>query len=968
MDMKKILEKESLKVKPEEIVNLKPAKLHPTITDVSSSEQRFKILYEISAVNSGNPEKQLDAIVKIASKMFGLEIGVISKIEKNKFTVLHFFHPEHLMNKGQTLSLENTYCHITIKNKEVIGIHHMKNSLYASHPCYKLFKLEAYVGVMLYVKGHLYGTLSFSSQSPRATPFSEEDKLMMGIVGSWISNILEAKENLIALKKSESHYKRLVEDGLAILCIHDVEGKIIEVNKAALRELGYERDEVIGSNLKSFMAPANFSRFDQYLERIIKNKIDSGVLSIKTKNGDTLYWSYKNTLENGEIIGFSQDITEKIKTDQTMTTLEGNLREAQALAKLGSWNYQIETGNTNWSTEIYNIYEVDPAKEEFTLQDSFKNVHPEDMEYLFQAIQNTLKNNEPYRIEYRLVLPNGVIKYILGKASPIIDNSGEITFILGTIQDITEQITVQNELKYAKEKAEEAARIKQEFLANMSHEIRTPMNAITGFSRLLLKAGLNEENTEYVRSIYESSETLLVVINDILDFSKIEAGKLPIVPVHFNLVKLLNSVKKLFSVKVDEGIIKFNFQIVGDIPEALIGDPVRINQILNNIIGNAIKFTEKGAVELKTSVISNQNDECLIEFEIKDTGIGISKEKLETIFNSFEQAEGDITRRFGGTGLGLTIVKKLVELMYGQIDVESKEGAGSTFSIRLPLQIGETEKIISEGVELYKMLPLHLLHDVKILLAEDNRYNQVLANKFLSDVGCKVDIVNNGYEAVEFAKNNEYDIILMDIQMPEMDGMQATQNIKNLDYPKCNYPIIAMTAHALKEEENKFEKIGMRDYVSKPFRPEILYAKLLGVLGYLNGDINLMPEKEKPTRFVFKPDEVDFSRLKEYAQGDHSFLLEALQIFLKDVPNSVSVMRNSLEQCDWTLLKRTVHNLKSSLSLVNMDNTVSVINFLDNNSLEELELEDIISRCEYIVENCTNALKKASIEITQYNF
>ncbi len=929
--------------------------------EINPTSERFRMLYEISAINSSNPDVQLDAILIIASRIFGLDIGIISKIEGDAYTVLNFFHPDNTLKKGQEFLLSNTYCAITLQKDDVEAIHHMKNSAYASHPCYDVFQLEAYIGVPLLVNGKRFGTLNFSSPKPLPVPFTEEDKRMMRIMGSWVSNILQNKENLLALRKSEAQYKMLVENGLALMCIHDKDGNIIQVNKTALQALGYTYEEMVGKNLKQFMVPSHPKAFENYLERITINKSDEGVLSILTKEGKLCYWSYKNTLENGQIIGFSQDVTDKINAEKTLIEQEHNLKEAQALAKIGSWKLDLLSNRIFWSEETFNIFGLDPKQPEPLLEEFLQMIHPGDKMNLKLSIEKAISQREAFSIELRIVLNNGLIKYVQIKGRPYIDKTEKVTQIIGVVQDITENILVNQELIAAKEMAEEAARIKQEFLANMSHEIRTPMNAIMGFARLLLQAKLHEENHQYAQTIYESADTLLVIINDILDFSKIEAGKLPIVPVHFDLIKSLDSLQKFFSVKVDEKSVRLIFETDENIPAALVGDPVRITQILSNLLNNAIKFTENGFVLVNTSLHSQKDDEYIIQFSVKDSGIGIPDEKIKTIFNSFEQAEGDITRRFGGTGLGLTIVKKLIELMNGQVQVNSQEGAGSVFTVALPLKKGDVKKIKTEEINDIHSLPLDLLHGKRILLAEDNRNNQVLATKILSDVGCQVEIAETGKEAIDQIKNKEFDAILMDIQMPELDGLQATKIIKSLAPPLNAIPIIAMTAHALKEEENKYRKVGMEDYISKPFKPDVLYVKLLHVFGHFEN--NIKNTTASPKSNPYQPEQITFDSLKQIAGDDQGFFTNMLQIFIQDVPDYLSTIKTSSQQKNWEELKRTVHTLKSSISLIGMKNTTSIINEIESGNLDEIAFEAICSKCDYIIENCEKAIALAKQEI-----
>jgi len=390
------------------------------------------------------------------------------------------------------------------------------------------------------------------------------------------------------------------------------------------------------------------------------------------------------------------------------------------------------------------------------------------------------------------------------------------------VYDISTHREYEEKLSQALARAESSAKLKQDFLANMSHEIRTPMNAVIGFTRLLLESKkLSTENLGYAETIYKAAEDLMVIINDILDFSKMEAGKVIIESIPFDLKASLKQLKRLFSFRVLDHELNLKFNIDPSIPDVLISDPIRLNQIFTNLLSNAVKFTQKGEVKVSVNCQILGEERCIIRFEVQDTGIGIKPEQQSMIFTSFHQADSNITRQFGGTGLGLSIVKNLVDLLEGTVSVSSVFGEGSTFVVNLPLQIGNRQQL--EELEIHQLdaQPDQQL-ELRILLAEDNRNNQVLGKKVLSDFGFTVDIANNGQEAVEMYTHQHYDLILMDIQMPVMDGLAALHYIRKMKGEKSNVPIIALTAHAMPEELKRYMDEGMNAYVNKPYVPKEL--------------------------------------------------------------------------------------------------------------------------------------------------
>ncbi len=390
---------------------------------------------------------------------------------------------------------------------------------------------------------------------------------------------------------------------------------------------------------------------------------------------------------------------------------------------------------------------------------------------------------------------------------------------------LSSQKEVSASLEKAKTKAEEAAMAKAQFLSTMSHEIRTPMNAVIGLTNLLIEDNPKKNHVENLQALKFSGENLLTLINDILDFSKIEAGKIDLEKSEFQLSALVSGIERTLGLYATEKDIAFVCQTDHKVPERLLGDFTRISQVLNNLVSNAIKFTLNGSVTLTTKLEKVTLKEATVTFTVTDTGIGIPADKLDIIFDNFSQASSDTTRKFGGTGLGLAITKKLLEMHGSQIKVESKVNQGSTFSFTLTLQRAlEVQPPTGDQDSLTDKESFTGLRGVNILVAEDNQMNVVVIRQYLKKWGIRFDIAENGRVAVEKAKEKSYDLILMDLQMPEMDGFTATLNIKKF---APDLPIIALTASAMLEVKDRVVEVGMSDYVSKPFVPSELYHKLM---------------------------------------------------------------------------------------------------------------------------------------------
>jgi PAS domain S-box-containing protein len=453
-----------------------------------------------------------------------------------------------------------------------------------------------------------------------------------------------------------------------------------------------------------------------------------------------------------------------------------------------------------------------------------KIIHPDELDEFQKRLQIAGETGIVLGMEMRFMNKKGDYRWHLNLASPIKDENGGIKMWVGSTTDI-------HELKEAKSKAEEATMLaenatkaKQMFLSNMSHEIRTPINAIIGFTNVALKTTLNKKQKGYLNAIKVSGDTLIVLINDILDIAKVDTGKMSFEQIPFELSTSISATIHLFKPTIQEKNLELVEYYDTAIPEILLGDSIRLRQIILNLLSNAAKFTDKGKITVNVRMLKEEADSIVIEFLVTDTGIGIPENKLEHIFNDFQQEIKETSRLYGGTGLGLSIVKQFVELQGGTVIVKSKPGKGSTFGFILNFKksISEIVEITgnSNGVELAEKN-----ENIRILVAEDMPLNQLLIKIILEDFGFHVDIADNGNIAIEKLQENKYDIILMDLQMPELNGFEATDYIRN----KMNsqIPIIALTADVITVDIVKCEVIGMNDYISKPIDEKLLYDKII---------------------------------------------------------------------------------------------------------------------------------------------
>lgn len=688
---------------------------------------------------------------------------------------------------------------------------------------------------------HIFGEVALKNKEIKFNDYSD-------LIGSWcsvhafcpkpgyfIAIVKDKTSDMQQYKiiKDQEKYKYFVEN------IHDCifslaeNGTIKYISPNCHQMYLFKQEEMVGKNIAEFLHPEDKPEFFS----ILQNKQNRHGLEcrLKKKSG-TWLWNAINITVATEFdinetvfIGIARDINTEKEALIALKESERRLKTAERIAKIGNWELDLCANKLYWSDEIYRIFEVLPYEFDGTYESFLQLIHPEDRELVNKTYQESVKKKTPYYCKHRILLKDGRIKYVLEQGYTTYDVQGNPISSFGAVQDITYQTMTEQKLIMAKDAADAANKAKSGFLSSMSHEIRTPMNAIIGMTELLLEnPHLDEEQHKYLSTIKKAGDHLLTIINNILDLSKIEAGQIQTVPKPTDVRELVERTVEMHYVIANKKGIQIECNIAGDVPQYLLCDADKLRQVLVNLLGNAFKFTNDGKVSVR--LVKTGTD--LYLFSIKDTGIGIPQAKLDMIFEKFFQIESGATRSVAGTGLGLAISRKLVELMGGKIWAESIENEGSTFYFTIRAQKADHNEQKEKEIS-HTKYEISFRKPLNILLVDDTPDNCLLVEAYLKKYPIALDIVHNGKEAVSIVKEKRYDLILMDIQMPVMDGYEATKTIREYEkkekLPKT--PILALTAYALNEDKQKSLLAGCDDHLIKPIKKKQL---LKAIQKYVN--------------------------------------------------------------------------------------------------------------------------------------
>ncbi len=790
------------------------------------------------------------------------------------------------------------------------------------------------------------------------------------------------------LKDSETTLRSIINAlplGMHVLEMQDNELKLTDCNQTALEVLRQSRTDIVGKGI----ADAYPGIKDTELEKTYRDiALYGGVF-----HNESVEYNHDGTdgifdvqcfqSKVGTAIILFQDVTTKKWAEKSIKEKDRFINTAFNASITGVYIYNLLENKIDFINETYTtitgytLYDIGLIDNELFL----RNFHPDEQNRMQNHLKSLLVdplNTERKPVEYRFKHKDGHWIWCLGQDVILDrDDSGKVTRFMGSFIDISNQKELQHNLVELKESAEKANLAKSEFLANMSHEIRTPMNAILGLTSLVLQMDITQKQEDYLSKVVTSSTSLLHILNDILDYSKMEAGKLNIVEEPFNLRSLIENGIGLFTLNLEQKSIAINVLIHDELKDYYRGDPLRINQILNNLIGNAIKFTTRGSISIEAKIedhaLSNQ-DYDTINISVKDTGIGMSSEQVSMLFEPFNQADTSIMRKYGGTGLGLTICKTLAAMMNGEIKVESQKNVGSCFSLCLPLKALNEQEIYEYERSTYKdglgsdeeKLQLRAADNTTALLVEDNVTNQLVAEEFLGLLNVKVVIAENGLIALEKFEQAEFDIVFMDIQMPVMDGLTAASKLRQTQKGK-HIPIIAMSAAVLQSDVEKVKSVGMNDHIAKPIDMNALsniVQRYLKTKSQLQSD-DKKGDKRSPLFDYPELDSLDVNDALARIMQNEQLYLRLLKSFIVDAASSSEHLTIAYNDHNNQAIYKIAHKLKGLSGSIGASRLQALCVKLEEQTTEEQVSKDKITKISEVKDLLEDTIEKITLFLSR---
>lgn len=723
------------------------------------------------------------------------------------------------------------------------------------------------------------------------------------------------------LSTTKQRLTSLIKNLQAGILVENEHHQIVLINERFCQLFGVKKatNELIGNSILTgnlpdrnlFIDPAGF---EHLLLKLQRDRSISTQHELMLLNGRILSLDYIPIFAQNQYLGHLwkyEDITSQRIAEEKLRWSEEKYRGIIENMELGL----LEVDNEGRIQQAYDRFcEMTGYTAEELVGHSANEIllPPEYREVMDKQNADRLKGIAgSYEVELRK--KDGTLFWALLSGAPIFDERGQVVGSLGIHYDVTPQKKMQQDLQEAKMRAEAAQEAEKQFLANMSHEMRTPLNAIIGMTHLLSETNTSEDQDEYISLLKSSANILHALISDILDFSKIQAGEIIAQKKPFDLIGTLELTKRTFDVRLENKNVEMVLEVDPEIDYLVQGDDLLLNQVLNNLIGNAAKFTEKGSITLCVQQQQRIENQVVLSFQVIDTGIGIPDDKLDLIFQNFKQVSADIKVKYGGTGLGLAITKKIIELQGGSIRVESEVGRGSIFHFTLPYELAGSRQA-EQKTDVFST-PLQLDHGKEVLVVEDNFMNQKYVSTLFKKWNVAYTIANNGKEGVELANHRPFDLILMDIQMPVMDGYAATEIIRNTENPNRGTPIVALTASGIIANKERGISLGMDDYLTKPFKPDLMHKVLQTYLSNPNKHKDLA--MEQPSNFSFDP-ALDFDYLLEMYEMDLDYAYEMFDLFIHHSAQELPQIGAFMQRQDREAAKKLAHKLKPSFPMVGL--------------------------------------------------
>lgn len=839
--------------------------------------------------------------------------------------------------------------------KEIIGKHFTELVL----PDYREPLVNFYWNMMKEKQGSTYTEFPVMTKDQRtvwigqSVHLLEKDNRIVEL-SAVARDITEKKNTEDVLRTTQGRLAALITNLQKAVLVEDENRKIILVNQLFCDFFGIAAtpDTLIGTNYLESLDKVKHSfedteSFVLRMGELLQNQEIVVEEKLSTKDGRILERDYIPIFLEGAYRGNLweyADITQRHLSAENIRRSEEKYRKIMDNMELGL----LEVDNDQRIIRAYDRFckMIGYSEKELVGKIAPELFISKDYQSVLDAEQEKRTHGKGSSYEMKLIRKDGTPFWAIISGTPIIDEYGKTVGSIGIHYDITDRKKLEYELKQAKQVAEEASQAEKQFLANMSHEIRTPLNAIIGMTHLLFDTRPSQQQKEYLDVLKNTADFLYGLIANLLDMARLEDGKVEVKKKPFDLIGLLRTTQQVFKIKLGNRPIILDLMIDAQISGNYVGDDLLLNQILLNIVGNAEKFTEEGSIDIAVKVRKEEGENVLMEFKVSDTGIGIPSEKLDLIFQKFEQVTLD-GNKHKGTGLGLTITKQLVELQGGTISVKSREGEGSTFTFTLPLQKLPT------GAGLLKKEPsAEGLIVSQVLVAEDNAMNQKYISNLLNKWNIPFVIAPDGKKAVELAQQQAFDIILMDIQMPIMDGYEATINIRNTENPNTKTPIVALTASAMVDQKNRAMAVGMNDFISKPFTPN----HLLGIIQeYLNTKKTPSIGKEV---FASNGGKLELNRacLNELYGDDKDYAADMFQTFLLEVVPDFDTLIELINNSDWESLAKAAHKLKPTLAMVGLTDLEKRMFDFEDKVRQSPEKENLLAIWKGIFEDIRQSL------------